>query len=66
MRKVVKCWVGGRTLDKRPIYHVRLDDGTEGTSLDKFEVGDNAQAWFDDRFNKIKITNVKSGPKPPR
>lgn len=58
MRRVISSRKFGHTSKGKQIYTVQLDDGTEGSSLDELKVGDMAQSYFDERYNKIKIFKV--------
>ncbi len=37
------------------VYHYRLDDGSEVTSLQKFREGDRVEVWFDDAWGIPKM-----------
>ena len=57
-RKVIRVEVAGKPKGK-VLYEVTLSDGTVATTLEKFEVGDLATAWFDDKWHKIKLVRAK-------
>lgn len=44
---------------KYHLYHYRLDDGSEVTSLEKFNVGDRVEHWFDHGWGIPKIRLYK-------
>jgi hypothetical protein len=55
IKTVISCEPYRLTKKKQTVYEVVLDDGSEGTSMTKFEVGDKAKYIFDERWGVPKV-----------
>lgn len=45
------------TGEKYEVSHVLLEDGTEASGWGRFKVGQKVEAYFDERYNRAKISN---------
>ena len=65
LRKTVKAILNRRDMISKAqkpyvLYRIQLTDGTEVNTVTEFAVGDEVQAWYDEKYDTIK---VKHAPK---
>lgn len=57
-KTVVECYLERHNKAGKPVYTIILDDGSEGTSMTKFKVGDKAKYIFDEKWQCAKIIRL--------